>query len=407
MAIFEYTALNTLGRHERGTIQADSTVDARRKLRAARVHVLEIADVEARTRQAPALAKRTISLRRVKPRALAATTRHLATLLRAGMPLVPALGALVEQLAGQPLAKIIGRVRDRVNEGGTLAAALEEHPRIFSRLFVNMVRTGEATGALESILLRLADMLEKRLSITTKVRAALTYPAFMAVVGAGVVIFLLSYVIPSITKLFLDMNRTLPWPTLLLIAVSTFFKKYLLVALLGAATLFIAARVWIKTPAGRLAWDRLKLKLPVFGDLTLKLAVSRFARTLAVLLASGVSILEALDIVKKVVGNAVLAQTMDTAKESVAQGDSIAGPLRRSGVFPPIVFHMIAVGEASGNIEEGLLNVADAYDEEVEAAVAAMTSLLEPVLILLMGFVVGFIALAILLPIFDINRAIF
>jgi len=407
VAVFQYTALNTLGRHERGTIQADSPVDARRKLRAARVHVLEIEEEEAPHRQAPALARRTITLRRIRPRALAAATRHLATLLHAGMPLVPALGALVEQLAGQPLAKTIARVRDRVNEGATLAAALEEHPRIFSKLFVNMVRTGEATGGLESILLRLADMLEKRVSLTNKVRAALTYPAFVIIVGVSVIIFLLSYVIPSITKLFLDMNRALPWPTLLLVKVSDFLKGYLLVVLLGAAVLFLAARVWVKTAPGRLAWDGLKLKLPVFGDLALKMAVSRFARTLAVLLASGVSILEALDIVKKVVGNAVLARTMEAARESVAQGDSIAGPLRRSGVFPPIVFHMIAVGEASGNIEEGLLNVADAYDEEVEASVAAMTSLLEPILILMMGAVVGFIALAILLPIFDINRAIF
>jgi len=177
--------------------------------------------------------------------------------------------------------------------------------------------------------------------------------------------------------------------------------------LLAIAAVVLGLRIWVKTSAGRLAWDKLKLKLPIFGDVILKMAVSRFSRTLGVLLASGVSILDALDIVKRVVGNAALAQVMDSAKESVGQGDSVAGPIRRSGVFPPIVYHMIAVGEASGNIEEGLFNVADAYDEEVEASVQALTALLEPLMILVMGGIVGFIALAILLPIFDINKAIY
>jgi general secretion pathway protein F len=407
MPIFEYIALNPLGRRERGTVEAESVIEARRKLRAARVHVVDIGEEETETHKAPPLARRKVTFRRVKPRELAAAIRQLATLLRSGMPLVPALGALVEQLSGRPLAKVIARVRDRVNEGSTFAAAVEEHPRVFSRLFVNMVRTGEATGALENILVRVADMMERRVSVTNKVKTAMVYPTVVAIVGAGAIIFLLARVVPSITKIFLDLNRTLPWPTLFLISVSDFVRRYFLLMLLAVAVIVLGLRIWIRTSAGRLVWDRLKLKLPIFGDVILKMAVSRFSRTLGVLLASGVSILDALDIVKRVVGNAVLAQVMDKAKENVGQGDSIAGPIRRSGVFPPIVYHMIAVGEASGNIEEGLFNVADAYDEEVEASVQALTALLEPLMILVMGGVVGFIALAILLPIFDINKAIY
>ena len=406
MPVFEYTALNKLGRRERGAVQADSPDEARRKLRAEHVHVLHIDVAEVDADERPELARRTIRLRRIRSRDLAAATRQLATLLHAGMSLVPALGALVEQLSGRPLAGVVANIRDKVNQGGTFAAALEEHPQVFSALFVNMVRAGEAAGALEDVLLRLAEMLEKRANLMNKVKAALAYPLFMAVVGIAVVVFLLHFVIPSIAKLFVEMNQVLPWPTVLLIWVSKFFEKYLWALIIsGGATVF-AARLWVRTPAGRLAWDRLKLKTPLFGELALRIAVARFARTLGVLLASGVSILDSLEIVKRVVGNAVLANALDEAKDSVSHGDSIANPLRRSGVFPPVVFHMIAVGEASGNIEEGLLNVADAYDNEVQSSVEALTSLLEPVMILVMGAVVGFIVLAMLLPIFDINQAI-
>jgi len=407
MPIFEYTALNSLGHRERGEIRADTLSEARRKLRADRVHVLAIDATGDAQDAAPALAKRTIRFRKTRPRDVASATRQLATLLHAGMPLVPALGALVEQLAGRPLAPVIAQIRDKVNQGSTLAAALEEHPRIFSPLFINMVRAGETAGALEEVLLRLADMLEKRTNLVNKVRAALVYPLFMALVGTAVVVFLLHYVIPSIAKLFLEINQTLPWPTRVLIGLSLFFEHYLWAVILGVGVLIVAFKVWIGTPGGRLAWDGLKLRIPLFGDLILKLAVARFARTLGVLLASGVSILEALEIVKRVVGNAVLGSVLDEARQSVGHGDSIANPLRRSGVFPPVVFHMIAVGEASGNIEDGLLNVADAYDNEVESSVEALTSLLEPVMILVLGAVVGFIVLAILLPIFEINQGIY
>ena len=312
----------------------------------------------------------------------------------------------MEQLGDHPLGRVLGRVRDRVNEGMALARALEEHPRVFPEVYVNMVGAGEAGGELESVLSRLADMLERRARLGNKVRAAMAYPAFMSLVAAGVVVFLLTFVVPSIAKLFVEMKRTLPWPTVALIAVSDFLRDYLWAVGAAALTIWGLFRLWAATESGRLLRDRWALKVPLFGPLFLKIAVSRFARTLGTLLASGVTILDALDIVKRVTGNACLARTIEDVKQSVRHGDSIANPLRRSGVFPPIVCHLVASGERGGNVEEGLLKVADIYDNEVESSVVALTSLLEPILILVMGLVVGFIVLAILLPVFEINQAI-
>ena len=405
MPIFEYVALDKSGRRRRDSVDAESLTEARRRLRAAGAHLMEIRERQS-SREGPAEGSRDIRAGRVRQRDLSAATRQLATLLHAGLPVVPALSALVEQLAGYPLAQVLANVRDKVNTGSTLATALEQYPRVFTEVYVNMVRAGEAAGALDAILVRLAEMTEKRVNLTNKVRAAVTYPVFMAAVGAGVVVFLLSSVIPTIAKLFLEMDRALPWPTVMLIKASAFTQSYLWLIALGVGAVVLLVRLWTSRPSGRLAWDRLMLRVPLLGGLLLKVSISRFSRTLGVLLASGVSILDALDIVKRVARNAVVAHALDNVKERVSHGDSIAGPLRASGVFPPIVFHMVATSESSGNVEQGLLNVADAYDNEVETTVTAMTSLLEPIMILVMGTVVAFIVLAILMPIFDINQAI-
>ena len=404
MPVFEYRVLNGLGRPERALVDAESLAEARRKLRAEGRRVLEIAESGAAPPTAGA--SHAAGFRRVAPAELAVATRQLATLLHAGMALVPALSALVEQLGVRPLGGAIARVRDKVSQGAALAAALAEHTHVFSDLYVNMVAAGEAAGALETVLLRLADVLEKRVNLMNKVRAALAYPLFLAIIGAAVIIFLLSFVVPSISKLFLEMNRRLPLPTLILIAISGFLKSYLWAMVLACGGAFFGLRFWLRTPAGRSLWDRAALRLPLFGDLVLKIAVARFARTLGVLLGSGVSILDALDIVKRVVGNSVLAGALEQVKESVRHGGSIADPLRRSGVFPPVVYHMVAVGENSGSVEDALLNVADAYENEVETSVGTLASFLEPLMIPIMGGVVGFIVLAILLPIFEINQAI-
>ncbi len=405
MPIFEYTALNSIGREKPGTLNAGSLAEARRTLRSRGIHVVRVAEEDSPSAQQSGKTVR-FSRRTARPREIASATRQLATLLHAGMALVPALDALVEQLRGEPLARVFARISDRISEGASLATALEEHPRLFPRLYVSMVRAGEAAGALEAVLKRLADILERRVALTGRVRSALVYPVFMSVFGFAVVVFLLYYVVPSLSKLLTDMNRALPWPTQALIAVSGWVEHYFWAIGLVAVGLIGLWRLWRRTSSGALAWDRLLLALPLAGPLLRKAAVARFARTLGVLLASGVDILDALDIVKRVVGNRVLEGVLQEARERVRHGAGLADPLRRSGAFPPVVYHMIATGEASGNLEEGLRNVATAFEEEVETNVDALTSLLEPVMILAMGLVVGFIVLAVLLPIFDINQAI-
>ena len=406
MPLFKYIELNSTGRKKRGTIDAASIAEARRTLRAAKVHLLEITSAQKDIHRQLGPGSRTISFRRIKQRDVSVATRQLATLLHAGIPLVPALSALVEQLSAQPLEKVFAPIRDRVNEGIPLAKAMAEYPAVFSEVFVSMIRAGEATGTLENVLLRLAEIAERRTNLANKVKAAMAYPAFMAIVGVSVIAFIFTYVIPSITKLFLEMNRQLPWPTVMLMRISNFIQNYFWLFIIMLIVIIVAPIFWSKTTKGRRVWDKIKLKLPLFGNLNQKIAISRFSRTLAVLLASGLSIVETLDLSRQVIGNTVISDVVDQARNAISHGAGIAESFQRSGVFPPIVIHMISAGEKSGGIEEGLTNVADAFDNDVEVTVKALTSLLEPAMIVLLGIIVGFIVLAILMPIFDINRAI-
>lgn len=373
-------------------------------------------------------------VRRIGQKDISRFTRQLATLLHAGMTLVPALSALVESASGghdacpamgreangghpvrkifhfgsqsDPLAQVIARVRDDVNEGLSLSAALGKYPDIFSNVFVNMVEAGQAGGALEDILQKLAEMLETKVRLAGKVKSVIAYPLMMAVVAVGVVIFLLSFVVPSITQIFLEMNRQLPRPTRLLISICSFMRAYWLLFPAAACGAFFAFAAWLRSAQGRLTWDRTRLRLPLFGRLFLKLEIARMARTLGVLLASGVPILHALDIVKGVVGNSFVADALGSVKDSIGRGANMAEAMRATGLFPPIVLHIIATGQISGGIEDGLIDIAHMYDEEVEQTSKALVSLLEPAILLVMGALVGFIVLAILLPIFDINQAL-
>lgn len=344
-------------------------------------------------------------------------TRQLSALLHAGMPLVPALTALAEQLQSQtngpasgrskrPLATVVEEIRDHVNEGGSLAQALEQHPGIFSALFVNMVSAGENSGALEEVLARLADILEKRVQLTDKVKAALTYPTLMTVVAAGVVLFLLSYVVPGLTRLFVEMNRDLPTPTRVLIAVSDFTRSYFIVLIGSLCGSVIGVAVLYKSQDGKAWLDRAILRLPLLGPLVLRLELTRLTRTLGALLKSGLPVLGAMEITQRVVQNSLIAQAMDTIKEAVQKGDSIADAVRTTGLFPPVVYHLLATGQLSGNLEQGLLEIAEMYDAEVQSSVRTLTTLLEPLILLAMGAIVGFIVLAILLPVFEINQAL-
>lgn len=358
-------------------------------------------------------------LRRVNARDLCRLARQLSTLLHAGMPLVPALSALIEQMqcptkpravrwghTTNPLAQIVERVRDDVNAGSSLAEAFGRHPGLFSPLFTNMIAAGEASGTLEVVLGRLADILEKRVQLTGKVKSAVAYPAMMAFVATGVVMFLLSFVVPSITELFVKMNQELPWPTRLLIGVSGFVKTYLvliLVVVFGAAAGIVALA---KTHDGQARLDRIKLRLPLFGPLFFRLEVARLTRTLGTLMKSGIPVITAMEISRRVSQNGVIAQATETIQELVHKGETIADAVRTTGLFPPVIFHVIATGQMTGNVEDGLIEIAEMYDAEVETTVHTLTSLLEPLILLLMGGVVGFIVLAILLPIFEINQSI-
>jgi len=345
-------------------------------------------------------------LSRIKSADLSLAIRQLATLLHAGMPLVPALAALVEQLKHQPLAPVIQDIQARVNAGTSLAAACRPYPGLFSDLFLRMVYAGESSGSLEAVLLRLAEMMEKRDRLAAQIRSALAYPLVMILVAIGVVIFLMSFVVPSLTGIFLEMNQQLPWPTRLLIRMSSFLEGNLLWLVLAAAALAVGGRRYIQSGSGKPKWDRFKLKLPVFGPLLRKAEAARFTRMLGIMLSSGISILDTLTIAQTIIQNHFLAQSLDSVKQSVARGEPIARSLRRTGLFSPIVYHTIAIGEISGNLEEQLAGIAGSYETELETAARTLMSLLEPVLLIVMAAWVGFIVLAILLPIFEINQMI-
>jgi general secretion pathway protein F len=402
VAVFEWRGINSAGRTVKGVRDAENPKALRVLLRREGVLLTEVLEESAARQKKAREVDLKALFRRVSAVDVALTTRQLATLLKSGIPLVEALTALIDQLEQPELKSAFTNVRDRVNEGSSFANALEAHPKIFSDLYVNMVSAGEASGTLEAVLARLADFLEGQAKLRTKIQGALAYPAFMAVLSLFVIFIMMVAVVPKVTAIFDDFAQALPWYTRLLIFVSDLFAGYwwlLGMMLVGAIYGF---QRWKKTPEGRARWDLMVLTAPVFGSLVLQVAVSRFARTLATLLASGVPILRAMEITRRVLGNTELMRVVEEARASVREGESIAVPLRRSGRFPPIVTHMIAIGERSGQLEEMLENVASAYDTQVDAKVTALTSLLEPALIVVMGGISGGIAFSILMPLMRI-----
>ncbi len=335
---------------------------------------------------------------------LAAATRQLATLLGAGLPLDEALATVGGQLENPQLTRSLNRVREEVIQGEALHVSLGRQPRLFPALYVNMVQVGENSGTLDQVLERLADFLEDQARMKSRIQAAMAYPVLMALVGTGVLFFLITFVVPKVTRMIADMGQALPLPTQMLIAMSDFLSAYwwLLLILLAAAV--YALRRYLATDGGRLAWHRMTLRLPLAGKLNLLIATSRLARTLATLLRSGVPLLKALDISQNLMENLVLRQALKDTAVAVREGEGLAAPLKRSGVFPPMMFQMAAVGERSGELEAMLFRVADNYEHQIDLSITGMLSLLEPVMILVMGTVVGFIVLAILLPIFQASQ---
>ncbi|MSP59011.1 MAG: type II secretion system protein GspF [Myxococcales bacterium] len=337
-------------------------------------------------------------------RQVAILTRQLGVLLKAGVPLSEALGALVEQSERPALKRILADVKTQVNEGSSLADALARHPGSFEDLFINMVRAGEASGNLDTVLFRLAEFLDAQNRLRGKIISAMFYPVAMACIGIVIMGILMLTVVPKVTSMFADTGQVLPWNTRLMIFVSDMIGGYWYLIIAWVFGSVIGFRYWKKTPRGRMTFDRMILRLWVIGPLARMIAISRFAKTLSTMLASGVPLLRALDIVKNILGNVTLTKVIEEAKESIKEGESIAAPLRRSGEFPPIVTHMIAVGERTGQLEPMLENVAESYDVETDMKIARLTTLLEPVMILIMGGSVAFVVFSILLPILQMNE---
>jgi general secretion pathway protein F len=408
MPVYEYTALDGAGKSVNGIIDADSAVAARQRLRGTGIFPVNVKETSTGPAKGAPSSSVSISnlFKRVTGGELSATTRQLSILLGAGVPLVGSLDALISQATNPLLKKILAEVKESINEGNSLAFSLSQHPKVFSQIYINMVRAGEASGSLDLVLERLAEFSEHQQAIRGRFKAALAYPVFMFFIGSLILFFLITFVVPNITGIFKDMEQTLPVPTIALIGVSNFLKSFWWLVLLALAGLIILARRLIKTPRGKQLWDGIKLQVPILGVINTKMAMARFGRTLGSLSRSGVPLLSALEIVRNIVNNVLIAEVIDNAMEEIQAGKSLATPLARSKWFPSIAIQMISVGEQSGELENMLDKIAEVYERETESQIMAMTSMLEPVMILVMGVAVGFIVISILLPIFEMNQMI-
>ena len=400
---FAYKVRDKAGKMVSGTLEADSQA-----LVVSRLKQMGFAPVIIEEQKSN-LGKKELHVpwgNRVKSKDLAVFSRQFATMINSGLSLMRALNILAEQTENSKLAGAIADIRSEVESGSSLSAALAKHPKVFKRLYVAMIRAGEIGGVLDGVLMRLAENLEKEVALKQKIKSAMTYPTVVFSMVLLILAGMLMFVVPTFKNLYKDLGGTLPLPTRVLIGASDLAKKfwYIVVALIVGSA--VGIRRWVKTDEGRGAWDAMKLKVPVFGSLVHKTALSRFARTLSVLMRSGVPILQSLDIVKETVNNTVVSNAVADVSSSVKEGESIARPLERHAVFPPMVVQMIAVGEETGALDTMLGKIADFYDQEVEATVEALTSLIEPILIAVMGVAVGGMVVALYMPMFNIINLI-
>jgi len=406
MPVFEYIGIDSKGKRAAGTIDADNERGARVKLRRIGVFPTTLG-IEGEMKQKTGLGMSIDVgkyLQRVKTQEVALMTRQLSTLISASIPLVEALNALVDQLENPKLKNIMSHVRDKVVGGSKLSDALKGYPKVFGNLYVNMIDAGENSGALDVVLIRLADFTESQAKLRSKVISAMIYPAIMSIVGMALMVMLLTYVVPKVTKIFEDVNATLPLPTRILMGVSDFLvnRWYLFIFLIIAAV--YGTKKFLKTPNGRAWWDKKLLTFPIMGKLNRMIIIGRFTRTLATLLSSGVPLLTAMDIVRNIVTNTRMKGVIEETRDNVREGASIADPLKKSGEFPALVTHMISVGEKTGELERMLERVADTYETQVDDGLSTLTTLLEPIMILVMAGVVSFIVMSILLPIMQLNQ---
>jgi general secretion pathway protein F len=405
MPVFEYVALDKFGKQIKGSLDAESVRAARQRLRKLGIFPTSVQEGSDKSENKKDLLRKFKS-ERVKPKDNAVATRQLATLVGAGLPLVSALSALIEQTEAPVLRKIFLDVKEQVQEGSSLSRALGRHPKSFPNLYVNMVNAGEESGTLDSVLLNLADHLEASVALRTKIRSALTYPIIMLAFCTLVIIGLFIFVIPNVVEIFLKQGAELPTPTKIMIFISNFLISYwwsIPIALAGAIFGF---RSYYKSEHGRRSFDRFLLRLPVFAPIYTKVITARTSLTLGALLGSGVQLLKALDITKKIMGNVHVVEAIQNAKEGVHEGKSLASELKRSGVYPSMLCHMIAVGEKSGELESMLSKAGKAYEQEVNSTLDGLTSLLEPVMMIIVGGVVLAIVVSVLMPMADLIEVI-
>jgi type IV pilus assembly protein PilC len=400
---FTYKVRDRQGRMIGGTLEADSQTAV-----ATRLRQMGYAPISIEAAKGAGL-KMDVKLpgsSRVKPKDLAVFARQFATMINSGLSLLRALTILADQTANKKLAEVVGEIRGEVEKGTALSTALAQHPKVFNRLFVAMIKSGEVGGFLDQVLLRVAEALEKDVALRSKIKSAMTYPVVVLAMVLLIVTAMLIFIVPMFKNLYASLGGQLPLPTRVLINVSNVVKHGFVFVIIGIALLTFGFRRWIASPSGRYYMDAFKLRAPVFGALFHKTALSRFSRTLATLLRSGVPILQSLEIVSDTVNNGVMSKAVRDVQDAVREGESLATPLAKHAVFPPMVVQMLAVGEETGALDTMLTKVADFYDQEVEATVEALTSLIEPILIAVMGGAVGSMVIALYMPMFNIINLI-
>jgi len=404
MPVYEYTARDQTGRVLAGAIEAESDTTVTQKLREMGFFITNL-----RGKTEPVgVGEYFARFRGIGLKDLAIFSRQFATMVNAGLSLVRTLSILEEQTIQKQLRQVIAEIRADIEGGATLSSALGKHPAAFSNLYVNMVKAGEAGGVLDEVLIRLAAFLEKELALRQKIKSATTYPILLACAALSALLFMTVVIIPQFAGFFKELgsNAALPLPTQIAMGVSILIRKFWWLMLIALVVLIQGARMYVRTPAGRAGYDRLKLRLPILGPVNKKIVIARFSRTFGTLVASGVPIMQALEVVGKAIDNVIVSHAVEAVRTSIREGESIAIPLAQSGMFPPMVVQMVKVGEETGSLEMMLTKVADFYDTEIENTVASLTSILEPVLIVGMGVVIGAMLISLYLPIFNLALSV-
>lgn len=397
MPYFNYTIRDATGQTRTGKVEAPNAEELRKRLQEEGLQVIEISE----DRKAPRVPAGGYG--RVKLSDLAIFARQFSTMLDAGVSLVRCLDVLQQQTNNARLRKILIDLSTRVESGESLSRAMARHPKAFSQLIIGLIRAGEVGGVLEESLQRIAAFLEKDVELRRKIRSALTYPVIVLLAAIGIVIFLVSWLVPQFANLFKELGiKEMPAPTQFLIDLSAFLTQKWYIMIIAVVVVFIAYKLFVSTRVGRRVADRVKLRVPVFGPLHHKIVMARFSRTMGTLLASGVPILQAMETVAGVVGNAVVSDAVLESRARIREGEKIADPLQKSKMFPPMVVHMVSVGEESGSLDHMLNKIADFYENEVEMTIASLTAAIEPVMIVLLGFIVGFIVISMFLPMIEV-----